>query len=61
MLIVGDVQVQYRPLDNGGDSDVVGKDGRVIGLRVPGCDRVDSNQAAIGQQNHGCGRARPYH
>jgi hypothetical protein len=31
-LIVGDVQVQYRPLDDGGNSDVVGKDFSVIGL-----------------------------
>ena len=55
MLIVGDVQVQYRPLDNGGDSDVVGKDFGVIGLGMPSCDRVDNNQADDRQQNHGCG------
>ena len=54
MLIVGDVQVQYGPRDNGGDSDVVGKDFGVIGLGMPSCDRVDSDQADDRQQNHGC-------
>ena len=47
--------MQYGPLDNGGDSDVVGKDFCVIGLGMPGCDRVDSNQADHRQQNHGYG------
>jgi hypothetical protein len=54
VLIVGDVQVQYGPLDDGGDSDVVGKDFGVIGLGMPSRDRVDSNQADHRQQNHGC-------
>src|ERR1700722_19196436 len=55
VLIVGDVQVQYGPRDNGGDSDVVGKNFGVVGLGMPGCDRVDSNQADDRQYNHGCG------
>jgi hypothetical protein len=55
VLIVGDVQVQYRPLDNGSDSDVVGKDLGVIGLGMPSCDQVDGKQANHRQENHGGG------
>ena len=37
-LIVGHIQLQNGSIDDGSNSDVVGKNLGIIGLRMPSCD-----------------------